>query len=232
MLHRPISIFVFGGFLLVAPTARASEFFEGYVTNVVSPSEFDVGQRHVTCDAQTRWQRPSNAPEYLATPRVGMQVFVKGESRHGAFVATAVNLDPHKIKVETKLEGRGLIEQAPQLHPDDQGWAGTLWVDGYPLQVTRHTNLVTADGVAFPGDKITTNLWATYQASRGSDGTIAVDHIIFGPNPFDPDHPPPARTAKLMEELQLDYAAANYETLKKGREDYAAIKLKVQADFK
>src|SRR5450432_2487584 len=64
--------------------------FDGYVTNIASANEFDVGQRHVLCSPQTKWGHAKHLPNSLAVLRVGAQVYVKGEGHQGAFVAKSV----------------------------------------------------------------------------------------------------------------------------------------------
>jgi len=168
----------------------AATFFDGYVTNIVFAGEFDVGQRHILCDAHTKWQRP-HLPDYLTELRVGMMVRVEGDTRNGAFVAKSVQVDPRKTRVKTTVEGRGLIQQPPQLRKEGMGQEGKLWVEGYPLHVTPDTTLLAADGTGLVGEQvtanITTNVWATYKAERGSDGALTATLIKFEPNQVDAD---------------------------------------------
>lgn len=173
--------------LIGASTGTAQNYFEGFVTNIISPKEFDVGERHVQCDAKTKWDRPSHLPDPLAALRVGMLLRVDGGYRNGAYFARTIHIAPHKVKIEADLAGRALIQQPPMLKDTELGLAGTLWVDGYPLQVVPHTVLLSVDGGAVRLEKITTNVWADYEARRGDDGLIFATKITFEPNHIDGD---------------------------------------------
>ncbi|HEY0795798.1 MAG TPA: hypothetical protein VGD64_08450 [Acidisarcina sp.] len=91
--------------------------FDGYVTNIVSPSEFDVGKRHVICDDNTTWQRNSTLPEFLTELRVGIAVHVDGEFRDlnhkRTFVATNVHPNPNEINLANFL--RDLNQRASRI---------------------------------------------------------------------------------------------------------------------
>jgi hypothetical protein len=47
-------------------------------------------------------------------------------------------------KSPEKLEGGAIIEEPPDVHRTAQGWAGHLWLDGYPLSLSSQIALLTA----------------------------------------------------------------------------------------
>jgi hypothetical protein len=178
-------LFIVLPFAVRAYAADLPTKFQGYVTSVGPSAEFDVGARRVTVDPKVtrtfemKQGIEANVPAD-STIRVGLRVRVTGsfDKRTGNFIANFVALLPPPETSEIK--GTGLIEETPRLSRNAR--AGTLWVDGYPLQVTPQTKLLSADGSAFPLDQIATNVWASFQAKRGSDHSMEAQSITFHPN--------------------------------------------------
>lgn len=183
-----------------AIAARMPPVFDGYITNFVSINEFDVGARHVTCNSKTQWVHVEGLPDFVFQLRVGALVHVEGEMQHGVFVATTVApVRGIESSLGRDLEGKALIELPPQLHREGSGWAGVLWVDGLPLQVTPATKLI---GAALDRDQnIMTGEWATYKARRGEDAAIIADSITFRPNQVDQDE------VEYRKKLEPEYTA-------------------------
>lgn len=195
----PIALFLPS---IVLHSAKLPLEFDGYITNVASPTKFDVSQRHIFCDAQTQlflqYLVTGNQNEVaLATTldktpfRVGMHIYVKGtfsKNDKDIFTAKSVkiflnpNRDPHP---EQQLSGDGLIQQQPQINKGSPGLEGTIWVDGYPLQVAKETKLLSANGDKLSLGDIHPDLWATYQAVRHEDNSILAKQIKFAPNNTD-----------------------------------------------
>lgn len=161
--------------------------FDGFVTNVVSATEFDVGTRHILCDAATKWKRPKTLPDYATSVRVGTLVRIDGKSRKGAFTAKSVEVSPRKSKLDEKIGGRGLIERGQRLSSDPQGWIETIWVEGFPLEVGPNTSVLDAAGSEQPAAEINTNMWATYEAVRDGNGALVADRISLEANHVNPD---------------------------------------------
>jgi hypothetical protein len=169
--------------------------FDGYVTNVASAHEFDVGSRHVVWNEKTQREVVyinHDPTGFLSTNigpidtdlHVGSHVHVEGvfDKRTGGFTATVIHTFPDSADSnKRKLEGAGLIEESPQLHQDGQGWTGTVWIDGYPLQLTPQTKLASEDGSPFSADHIGTNVWVEYQATRRSDNSLLAASLRLSP---------------------------------------------------
>jgi hypothetical protein len=195
MTTRPVRLLLLTfAFSLQTLAAKLPTVFDGYITNVISPTEFDVGSRHVICDSQTAYAHEivnNHTRQYSnVSLSVGLRVHVDGsfEKKTKRFVAHTVEfvqLEKENIKGPQQIAGIGLIQETPQLHSDGQGWTGTLWVDGYPLQITENTKLTDGDGKPYSGDKIGTNVWASYKAMRNLDGSIHVDSISLIANDVD-----------------------------------------------
>ncbi|MBB6144628.1 hypothetical protein HNQ77_002584 [Silvibacterium bohemicum] len=195
---RPASILL--GILIIgfSPNVYASKLpttFDGYVTNIASAHEFDVGARHVVWDAKTQHEVTyvnHDPGGFLSTSigpidtdlHVGSHVHVEGtvDKRTGGFTATLIHSFPESVDSnKRKLEGAGLIEETPQLHQDGQSWSGTVWIDGYPLQLTPQTKLASEDGSPFSPDHIGTNVWVEYQATRRPDNSLSATSLTLSP---------------------------------------------------
>lgn len=181
--------------------AKLPSVFDGYITNVPSATEFEVGQRHIECDSKTKLSIQYLIPGNENTPEtdttldktplhIGMAIHVKGTFQQGKarFIAKEINiflnfdLDPHP---EQSLTGIGLIQQLPQIHREEPGWLGTLWISGYPVQLTEQTKLLSAKGGELSLEEIHPNMFATYHAVRKRDNSILASEISFSPNIID-----------------------------------------------
>jgi hypothetical protein len=231
--HRPAVLAVLAVCMLSLPALaeHLPPTFDGYVTNIVTPMEFDVGSRHVLCDDKTTWQRNSNLPEFLTELRVGIPIHVDGEFRdlnhNRTFVATNVHPNPTLMSApDGQMQGRGLIYQAPTLHPDG---TGILWVDGYPLHITPRTKLLAADGSPLQPDKLRPNQWASYEAIRRSesDSTILATSITVSPNVVD-DSEKKFRDKAAPDFTEPDPASGTPGEFKFGK--HLALKLELLSD--
>lgn len=204
MTIRPVRLLLLTlAFSLQALASKLPTVFDGYITNVISPTEFDVGSQHVICDEKTTYgleflNPRSNLHDITFSLHhdfplnVGLRVRVEGkfEKKPDRFVAQTIQSMPseeEKTKGPQPMEGIGLIQEAPALRRDGQDWTGMLWVDGYPLQITDKTKLTDADGKPYPGEKIGTNQWASYKATHNLDGSIHAESISFTENQVDPN---------------------------------------------
>ena len=172
---------------LAAHASRRPSTFDGYVTNISSATEFDVGPRHILCNAETsRFVLTEGASPGIVDVNlhVGTHVHVEGSFAKGTgvFTAKVIQILPTPASIEkAKIEGAGLIQELPQLHKDGQHWIGMLWIDGYPLQLTEQTKITSPDGSAFPADRIGTNFWAEYRAERQEDHSLRATSIQVVP---------------------------------------------------
>jgi hypothetical protein len=195
MTIRPVRLLLLTlAFSLQALASKLPTVFDGYITNMVSPTEFDVGSRHITCDGKTTYELEVMDQNFHhqddLTLQVGSHIHVVNafEGKPRSFIATTIqayHFPGSGTKNALAMEGIGLIQETPALHRDGQSWIGTLWVDGYPLQLTEKTKLTDGEGKPYPGDKIATNIWASYKATRNLDHSIHADSISFTPNQVD-----------------------------------------------
>lgn len=151
--------------------------------------------------------------------RVGFRVLVDGDrGLHDGSIAAA-QLVVYKVDIQRSFStswkppewaGSALLEEQPQVSRTAQGWAGTLWLDGYPMVIAPETKLLAAPDVkgmgigsffqwlepqyeatilhrkapvpAFSASLFQPNTWATYQGARRADGHIVLDRIGLWPN--------------------------------------------------
>jgi hypothetical protein len=206
----------FSALLALSALAHASRLptsFDGYITNIESANEFDVGSRHVICDAHTTrslaFTNPDQTQTFDVGLHVGSRIRVDGAFRKptGTFVARSIEALPvvgDKQQPGAKIAGEGLIQEAPELHRDGKNWSGTLWIDGYLLHVTPKTEILADDGSVFPADKVGTNLWASYESVRQTDRTLEVTSMTLSPNRID------ANEVKFRDKYEPGIVLPNY----------------------
>ncbi len=79
--------------------------------------------------------------------------------------------------------GGALLEEVPQVRKTTNGWAGTLWLDGFPAQITTDTKLLTAP----PGTRLgyaSSTLWSGIwtKAILSNNSAPAFSKALFRPN--------------------------------------------------
>ncbi len=127
--------------------------------------------------------------------RVGFRVQAAGyRGQHdGSF--TAAQLIAYKVDIQRKFHtswkprewtGEALLEEKPQVSQTGQKWAGTLWLDGYPMSIGRDTHILPVELVGVSPTLFQTNAWAEYRGTRRADGHILLDRIGQWPNQPDP----------------------------------------------
>ena len=142
----------------------------GFVTRVVSPTEFSIGTLQVVVDGGAECgtakhfflmyrdyrKPPSNrsrpfAKRYAhAVPAAcadlmvvpGSMVYVDGAGSAPGAVFHARDVVRFHPKQTATIQGGVLQEEDSTLSHTAEGWSGKLWVDGYPLAVTQKTMLV------------------------------------------------------------------------------------------
>ena len=207
--------------LFLTPTlsfaAKPQHEFSGFITEVSPGHMFQVGF------AEVQWN-PGKTQIYHAQDQQRVDEPVDMVVRIGAFVHVDGKFDKKTDRLQAKdvellspvpqpartVDGLGLIEEKPQLTDEGTGAKGTLWVDGYPLQVTPQTKLLAADGKPLDAGRITTNLWARYEASREKDGSIRAESITFKPNAISADE------AKYLKGAEPVVVPPNYAKHKAG----------------
>jgi hypothetical protein len=222
MFARSARIALFLLFLMptLAFAAKPPEEFAGFVTEVSPAHLFHVGVAEVHWSpGTTRIYQAQNHQRVVepaeAVVRIGAFVHVDGkfDKKTRKFTAKDVVLLAPLPEDKYEISGVGLIEEMPHLTQDGAGTNRTLWVDGYPLQVTAQTKLLSADGKPFGASKITTNLWAKYNATRERDGMIDARSITFEPNTLKADEVKYRENASPVI-MPPDYAKGEAGTIK------------------
>jgi hypothetical protein len=167
------------GVLTLFPAFAAATTLHGFVTQIDSPTEFQLGSLHVRLDSKAACYREKQTSCIEARPanyfalwnkdikksqttvtcktlplKAGSWIEVTGDkgSQNGPLTATQMTL--YTVTVEegftnygwNKREwaGGALLEEKPQVSRMGDGWAGTLWLDGYPLRIASRTRVLTA----------------------------------------------------------------------------------------
>ena len=128
-----------------AKTQCATETLNAYIESNSSPVPFfSMG-----LESRSRKSVPcANMPL-----SVGSRLQIAGDAAgpDGSFLAAQVTLCNIRIQQgfvpdSMSREGKGgaLLEESPQVSRTKTGWAGTMWLNGYPMAITPGTELLTA----------------------------------------------------------------------------------------
>lgn len=133
--------------------------------------------------------------------------------------------------------GGALLEEAPQVSKTTDGWTGTLWLDGFPAQITPDTKLLTAPpgtrlgygsstlwgGIwtktilaksstpQFSGALFKPNTWVFYRGVGGVDGRLRLYYLRMWPN-F-PNSEFTKYQSQIESRVQLQYGQGNNEAV-------------------
>jgi hypothetical protein len=173
---------------------------------------------------------------------IGSHVQIVGNSKQGNSSLSATQVTLYSVSIRQTFstwpkqrgwESAALLEEAPQVGETAQGWAGTMWLDGYPMSVTPTTALVTAPSgtqisyrqfgpflVNFSAPRLDAvlpqspsppfsptlfqpNTWATYQSGMGSEHDVLYLLDLFNPLAFMPNSLG-RKTAPMTGRIPLD----------------------------
>ena len=152
--------------ILSVATPLLAATLDGYVTKVDSQTKFNVGTLHVLLDPQTLCSTAtSSTPKVKYSYRnrffyskhpaskehvkcndlkleIGSKIYVIGEQTkdHG-FLAKQLIDYLYVDASGNKIHGSEILEEEPKILHKTNDWNGTLWVDGYPIAVTRHATI-------------------------------------------------------------------------------------------
>jgi hypothetical protein len=133
--------------------------------------------------------------------------------------------------------GGALLEESPQVSKTADGWAGTLWLDGFPAQVTPDTKLLTAPpgtrlgygsstlwgGIwtktilakgstpPFSGALFKPNTWVFYRGVGGVAGRLRLSYLRMWPNL--PDSEFTKYQSQIASRVQLQYGPGRNEAV-------------------
>ena len=131
-------------------THCATETLDAYITWRDGPKLFTSVRLFDVVDLRESKSRKTQ-PCTSVGLAVGRRIHVVGAATGPSFLATQVTvfdvkLEPLFIPDSMDRQGAGgaLLEETPQLSRTDQGWTGTMWLNGYPMAITPATELLTA----------------------------------------------------------------------------------------
>ncbi|HEY8559869.1 MAG TPA: M48 family metalloprotease [Pyrinomonadaceae bacterium] len=118
----------------------------GYVTNVFSPTSFEIDEYKVTKDASVvldfENQDKDNLQFKAEDIRVGTEIEVEGtlNQETDELTATKVTVDLEQFR---KLKNTTVLTRAPEgIEKNGTGWQGTFWADGRRIRVEPETQVL------------------------------------------------------------------------------------------
>ena len=223
-------MFAVGLFLILTDSSAfsATKTAGGFVTRIISTSDFYLGPFHVLIDAKAQCTRGDiesdiqlqNLPYAAVFSRrffaahyrfhrnnsgvlscgtehliIGQYVKVSGKCANSADLMLADHLTIYdstmrqtiaSLPGSDKWDGGALVEEEPVLHDTEEGYIGTVWLDGYPMTVSRDTTLSAATtgsllsfrGFGFPGGL----MYPTWGVVPAPSRALSVSLSLFKPN--------------------------------------------------
>jgi hypothetical protein len=169
-----------GMFVVPALWPQESPRIDGYVTRVVSNSEFDVDEVRVLCGAETQsfsFIKPgtsvddSGCPSTL--PYVGepAQIYGSLKKKRATITATRINLTP---VLPGPVKGSAVIDALPRRSASAE--SGTLLVraDGYPILIDSKTAVKWVSPLHALADVRPGN-WIEYRGELSANGGVHAD---------------------------------------------------------
>ena len=183
----------------------------GYVTDVRSPTDFDIEDYRITKEQEFALDFENASPEItfqLHDIRVGVELEIRGTLNEdtGELKASAITVDLEQFK---SIRQTAFVSHAPQgIQLLDGSWAGELHADGQTIRVTNATQVVfkptkrekklaeqqkkarkteaedheTVEPLESL-DQVTVGMAMTYEGKRDRDtGKILADRIEFAMN--------------------------------------------------
>jgi hypothetical protein len=216
-----------------APLASSKTVkLRGYITQVSSPTTFEIEDYRITRDSQFDLDFENAGPDLkfmLQDLRVGVEVELVGvfDDSTGELHAKSmkVDLDQFRLKPLTAI-----ISRPPAgISRSDNGWSGVVWADGQQIHVTSNTRVMfrptktekqalkrkvpkeVTDEDGDPNlvrlqslDQIAAGMSITYQGRRDpSTGIINADRLTFSRNDLE------SGEAKLWQSLKVTAQPGN-----------------------
>ena len=182
----------------------------GYVTNVTSPTQFEIEDYRITRDSSFILDFENASPELQFKPediRVGVELAIKGtfNDETNELKATSIKVDMEQFK---KQKQTAILARAPEgVERTNDGWSGTFFVDGQRIRITPATQVVFQltkrekglakaqsrkptkgeDGILFRPlaslTEVTVGAAMTYEGARDiHDGEIVAERVEFAHN--------------------------------------------------
>jgi hypothetical protein len=222
----------------LAQTPKLKEVkIRGYVTEVRSPTSFDIEDYRIQRDDDLSLDFDNASPEItfaLSDIRVGVELEIRGllNEHTRELRATAIRVDLEQFK---SVKQTAFVSRPPQgIQLVDGRWTGELQADGQTIRITRDTRVLftptkrerklaeehkatAKDSEAEKGqyeplsslDQVTIGMSMTYEGKRDREtGTILADRVEFSTNDLENGE------AKLWRSLKTSVKTA--EGLKPG----------------
>jgi len=173
---------------LVAPALHAQRDYEpdlkGYVTQVSSPTVFDVNGIHIRIDSNTRFYAKAKTYTGIAAADVKLyigqpvQVYGKSHNKEHAISATQINLVQRK---PSEMQGSGVVDTV--LGSANSGEA-MLRADGYVIRIPANCALTFTPPLT-SATAYHPNVWIIFHGLQAQDGVITASKLSFGENQND-----------------------------------------------
>jgi hypothetical protein len=202
---------LFASILSLPLSAKVKEVkIRGYVTNVTSPTQFEIEDYRISRDGLIELNFENGSPDIrfeLQDIRVGVELQVSGtlDDATGELKAKSIKVDIEQFKPHRQT---AILSQPPAgVELGEQGWTGTFLVDGQRIQVNPQTEVLfkltsrekklakkaketpEAEGTFEPlrtlAD-VTIGMTMTYEGMRDRDGTILARRVEFAKNDLEP----------------------------------------------
>lgn len=177
----------------------------GYVTEVTSPTEFEIEDYRISRDHGFVLDFENASPDVqfrVEDIRVGVELEIKGTvGDTGELLARSIKVDLEQFKAQKQT---AILSRPPAgVAQGDAGWSGVFLVDGQRIQVTPATQVLyqmtrreksLARKAKQNGDEepafeplrsladVTVGTAMTYEGRRDRDGTIVATRVEFARN--------------------------------------------------
>jgi hypothetical protein len=131
---------------LAVPVAAKEKKIRGYVTKIISSTEFEIEDYRITKDASLvfEFEKDDDNPAADFNPndvRVGTELEIRGEynEQTGELRAKSIKVVLEETK---KIKRTALLERAPAIRRTPDGWEGIFFADGQKIQVASTTQVL------------------------------------------------------------------------------------------
>jgi hypothetical protein len=151
-LKKVLALSIFVALLLALPAQRAGHAegkqttVKGYITNVTSPTTFEIDYYKVSRDESVKMELVHESPELRFKPediRVGAEVEVNGD-----YNALTDDLKANKIKIDMeqfrKFKMAAVLSREPEgiEQTPEGGWRGVFFPDGHRVRIEPATQVL------------------------------------------------------------------------------------------
>ena len=156
---------------------RGAPAVEGFVTRVLSPTDFSVNGIHVLCGPDTQTGRSDGkaitpgCPEEMPFVGEGMTIFGTLAENGSAANATRIEIE---VPAEKEIAGAAIVEAVHTAPPE-------VFADGYRVLLPSDAAISFNPPLQTLAD-VKPNEWMIYKARQRADGVLIASSITFGAN--------------------------------------------------